>query len=49
MNIRPKVSQTLVAESAFNDVTGTVLTLALVGALESGQFTLSGPAWEFTK
>jgi cell volume regulation protein A len=44
LNIQPKVSQTLVAESAFNNVTGTVLTLALVGALESGRFTLSGPA-----
>lgn len=32
LNIKPKVSQTIVAESAFNDVTGTVLTLALVGA-----------------
>ena len=49
LNIRPKVSQTVVAESAFNDVTSTVLTLALVGALESGRFTFGGPALEFTK
>src|SRR5829696_1128261 len=49
LNIRPKVSQTLISESGFNDTTGAVLTLALVGAVESGQFTLSGPAWEFSK
>lgn len=49
LNIRPKVSQTVVAESAFNDVTGTVLTLTLVGVVEAGRVTLAGPAWEFTK
>ena len=26
-----------------------MLTLALVGAVESGRFTLSGPTWEFSK
>ena len=45
LNIRPKVSQTVVAESAFNDVTGTVLTLTLVGVVEAGRVTLAGPAW----
>jgi potassium/hydrogen antiporter len=49
LNIRPKVSQTLISESGFNDTTGAVLTLALVGAVESGRFTLTGPAWEFSK
>jgi cell volume regulation protein A len=49
LNIRAKVSQTLIAESGFNDTTGAVLTLALVGAVESGRFTLSGPALEFSK
>jgi cell volume regulation protein A len=49
LNIRPKVAQTLISESGFNDTTGAVLTLALVGAVESGHFTLSGPAWEFSK
>src|SRR5215218_10232033 len=49
LKLRPKVAQTVVAESAFNDVTGTVLTLALVGAVEAGMFTFSGPALEFTK
>src|SRR5215203_1579982 len=46
LNIRPKVAQTLISESGFNDTTGAVLTLALVGAVESGRFTLSGPTWE---
>jgi hypothetical protein len=49
LKLRPKVSQTVIAESAFNDVTGTVLTLTLVGAVEAGRFTFSGPALEFTK
>ena len=49
LKLRPKVSQTVIAESAFNDVTGTVLTLTLVGAVEAGGFTFSGPALEFTQ
>jgi potassium/hydrogen antiporter len=49
LNIRPKVAQTLISESGFNDTTGAVLTLALVGAVEAGRFTLSGPTWEFSK
>jgi len=47
LKLRPKVSQTVIAESAFNDVTGTVLTLTLVGVAEAGSLTLSGPALEF--
>jgi hypothetical protein len=42
LKLRPKVAQTVVAESAFNDVTGTVLTLTLVGLVEAGGFTFSG-------
>jgi potassium/hydrogen antiporter len=49
LKLRPKVSQTVIAESAFNDVTGTVLTLTLVGVAEAGSFTLSGPALEFVQ
>src|SRR5215203_3655786 len=41
LKLRPKVSQTVIAESAFNDVTGTVLTLTLVGIVEAGGFTFS--------
>jgi potassium/hydrogen antiporter len=49
LNLRPKVAQTVIAESAFNAVTATVLTLTLVGVVEAGGFTFSGPALEFTK
>ena len=49
LKLRPKVSQTVIAESAFNDVTGTVLTLTLVGAVEAGGFTLVGPGLEFAQ
>jgi potassium/hydrogen antiporter len=47
LKLRPKVAQTVIAESAFNDVTGTVLTLTLVSVAEAGNLTLSGPALEF--
>src|SRR5215210_4126528 len=43
LGLRPKVSQTVIAESAFNDVTGTVLTLTLVSAVEAAHFSVSGP------
>jgi potassium/hydrogen antiporter len=49
LGLRPKVSQTVIAESAFNDVTGTVLVLTLVEVVEAGHFTVSGPVFEFSK
>jgi cell volume regulation protein A len=49
INLRPKVSQTVIAESGFNDPVGTVLTLALASAVQSGKFTLSGPAITFAE
>jgi cell volume regulation protein A len=45
--LRPKVAQTVVAESAFNDPTGAVLALAVAGALISGKNSLAGPATDF--
>jgi cell volume regulation protein A len=45
--LRPKVAQTVVAESAFNDPTGAVLALAVAGALVSGKNSLTGPASDF--
>ena len=47
LGLRPKVSQTVIAESAFNDVTGTVLTL--VSAVEAAHFSVAGPVFEFFK
>ena len=41
--LRPKVAQTVVAESAFNDPTGAVLALALAGVLLSGDSSLATP------
>ena len=45
--VRAKISQTVVAESAFNDTTGAVLTLALAGALITGESSLATPVEEF--
>jgi cell volume regulation protein A len=45
--LRPKVAQTVVAESAFNDPTGAVLALALAGVLLSGDGSLAAPAGDF--
>ena len=45
--LRPKVAQTVVAESAFNDPTGAVLALAFAGVLLSGDASVATPAREF--
>jgi potassium/hydrogen antiporter len=45
--LRPKVAQTVIAESAFNDPTGAVLSLALAGVLLSGDGSLADPVAEF--
>jgi cell volume regulation protein A len=45
--LRPKVAQTVIAESAFNDPTAAVLALALAGVLLSGGGSISHPAEEF--
>ena len=47
LGLRPKVSQTVIAESAFNDVTGTVLTLTLVEVIRAGHFSVTEPVSEF--
>jgi cell volume regulation protein A len=45
--LRPKVAQTVVAESALNDPTGAVLALALAGVLISGDSSLATPVEDF--
>jgi cell volume regulation protein A len=45
--LRPKVAQTVIAESAFNDPTGAVLALALAGAVLTGSSSLAAPAVDF--
>jgi cell volume regulation protein A len=45
--VRPKVAQTIVAESAFNDPTGAALALALAGVVLSGDASVAEPVGEF--
>jgi potassium/hydrogen antiporter len=47
LRVRPKVSQTIVAESALNDVTGAVLALSLAGFLLKGDGSFAGPVQDF--
>lgn len=43
MHVRPKVAQTLVAESALNDPTGAVLAVAFLGLVVSGEGVSGDP------
>ena len=45
--LRPKVAQTVVAESAFNDPTGAVLALTLAGVLLSGDSSMADAGADF--
>ncbi len=45
--LRPKVAQTVIAESAFNDPTGAALALALAGVVLSGENSVGEPVAEF--
>ena len=47
LRVRPKLSQTIVAESALNDVTGAVLALSLAAFVVEGDSSLVGPLREF--
>ena len=47
LRLRPKVSQTVIAESALNDPTGAVLALAFAGVVLSGDASLTDPLEEF--
>jgi cell volume regulation protein A len=49
IRLRPRVAQTVIAESGFNDPVGTVFALAVAGAVASGEVALSGPAFEFVQ
>ena len=49
IRLRPKVSQTVIAESAFNDPTGTVLALTVAGALAAGGVSIADPLLDFSK
>lgn len=45
--LKPKVAQTVIAESAFNDPTGAALALTFAGVVLSGSNSVTGPAGEF--
>jgi potassium/hydrogen antiporter len=45
--LRPKLTQTIVAESAFNDPTGAALALALAGVVITGDSSVAEPVGEF--
>ena len=47
LRLRRKVAQTVVAESALNDVTGAVLAFALTGFVIEGEESVTGPLEEF--
>jgi cell volume regulation protein A len=47
IRLRPKLTQTLIAESALNDPTGAVLALAFAGVVLSGHASLTAPLIEF--
>jgi cell volume regulation protein A len=47
LKLRPKVSQTIIAESALNDPTGAVLALAFAGVVLSGNASLRTPLENF--
>ena len=45
--LKPKVAQTVIAESAFNDPTGAALALTLAGVVLTGSNSVTGPAGDF--
>jgi cell volume regulation protein A len=47
IRLRPKVAQTVIAESALNDPTGAVLALAFAGVVVSGSASLTAPLKDF--
>jgi cell volume regulation protein A len=49
LRLRPKVAQTVIAESAFNDPTGTVLALTVAGVVGAGHVGATEPLTDFSK
>jgi cell volume regulation protein A len=45
--LNPRLAQTVIAESAFNDPTGAVLALTMAGVVVTGHGSVSGPAVDF--
>jgi cell volume regulation protein A len=49
MRVRAKVSQTVIAESAFNDPTGAILALAIAGVVVTGEVSYTGELESFIR
>jgi cell volume regulation protein A len=49
IRIRPKIAQTVIAESALNDPTGAVLALTFAGVVVSGDTSAAEPVLDFLK
>ncbi len=49
MNISPKLKQTIIAESAFNDACGAIITFATLGIIAGGAFSVGGSGLELLK
>ncbi len=49
MRVRPKVAQTVIAESAFNDPTGAILALAIAGVVATGHASVTSELVSFVR
>ena len=49
MRIRPRVAQTVIAESAFNDPTGAILALAIAGVVVTGHASVTSELVSFVR
>lgn len=49
MNISPKLKQTIISESAFNDAAGAIITFAIIGIISGGAFSLGHSIFELLK
>lgn len=49
MNISPKLKQTIISESAFNDAAGAIITFAIVGIAAGGGFSIGSSLLDLVK
>lgn len=49
MDISPQLKQTIIAESAFNDACGAIITFAILGVVTGGEFSLGDSVFELLK
>ncbi|CAA7602156.1 Sodium/hydrogen exchanger family [Acididesulfobacillus acetoxydans] len=49
MSISPKLKQTIISESAFNDAAAAIMTFALMGIIGGGSFSLAQGVFELVK